>query len=206
MVTYLGCIESRKIPTTNLTPSISETKISTPETPTFTSKQGQPTYNNEKKPLKINDTFETWSRGYYSNSSYERPYFRVITNYSAWIVFLNEQGYFAEPPKLEGTLFPGLGVKPKTIDPDDFTENFIIAAAMGRRGYTEPKIEIINISRINDTVNVTVSMYEPRAGDLVTSWPYHIVIVKKEMLPVGNSTFIFVDTEGNRLGKVEIKE
>lgn len=205
MIISLGCIESRKIPVDNLTPSLHETRVPTPETPIFTPKQGLP-YNNETKPLKINDTFETWSRGYDSNKSYMQAYFRVITNYSSWVAFLNEQGYFAEPSGLEGTLFPGLGVKPKTIEPADFNENFIIAAMMGRRGYTQPKIEIINISRINNTVNITVSMYESRAGDLVTSWPYHIVIVKRELLPAGNSTFVFIDTEDKRLGRVQVKE
>ncbi len=43
---------------------------------------------------KINITFETWSRGYWSNSSYDKPYFKVITNYSRWHEFLDEQGYF----------------------------------------------------------------------------------------------------------------
>lgn len=202
IIISLGCIESQKLPP-------NETQIPVPGPATYTPKQELPIYNNESKPFKINDTFETWSMGYQSNTSYETPYFRVITNYSKWISFLNDQDYFSECPKcpgLEGTLFPGWEAKPKTIEPADFNENFIIAAMMGRKGYRFPKIEIINISRINNSVNVTVSMYKPRAGDLVTTWPYHIVIVKRELLPAGNSTFVFIDTEDKRLGIVEIKE
>ncbi len=204
MVVSLGCIEPQKLPNSN------ETKIATPEPTPSPTEQKLPTYN-ETKPLEFNGTFETWSRGYRANESYEHLYFRVITNYSEWISFLDGQGYFTEirregSQRLEGTLFPGKGVKPKTIENADFNEHFIIAALMGRRGYTEPNIEIINISRINNIVNVTVYMYIPKAGDLITSWPYHIIIVKREVLPRGNSTFIFTDTEGKELGKLEVKK
>ncbi|NJD76356.1 MAG: hypothetical protein FIB08_04575 [Candidatus Methanoperedens sp.] len=163
----------------------------------------------ETRPLKINGTFETWSRGYNANASYtlKHPYFRVITNYSQWIAFLEGEGYFAEPSMLEGFLFPGGGVKPRTINPADFSENYIIAAMMGLRGFTEgPEIEIKNISRINNTINVIVHMYDPQAGAAALSSPYHIVIVKREFLPKGNSTFVFIDTEGKELGKVEVRE
>ncbi len=196
IVTSLGCIEFKKPPTTN------QSEIAKPSvTPT----------PNETKPLTINDTFETWSRGYWSNASYKQPYFRVITNYSSWIAFLDEQGYFAWQRgeigmRLEGQLFPGLNVMPKTIAPADFNNYFIIAAMMGLRAIAEePEIEIKNISRINDTINVTVRMHESSFGEMVESAPYHIVIVKRELLPVGNSTFVLIDTEGKMLGKLEIE-
>ncbi len=189
-VAALGCIESQKLPNSN------ETKIATLEP---TPEQKLPSYN-ETQPLKINDTFETWSRGYYSNISYEHSYFRIIKNYSDWTGFLDNH-------RLEGTLFPGIGVKPKTINPTDFKDNFIIAAMMGLKGKTEgPEIEIKNINRINNTVDVTVRMYEPTAGASAMSSPYHIVLVKRELLPLGNSTFVFIDTEGKRIGKVEVNE
>jgi hypothetical protein len=200
-VASLGCIESQKSPTPNKTeiakPSVTEQKLPAP---------------NATKPLIINDTFETWSRGYWSNLSYGKPYFRLITNYSEWVAFLDNQGYFAWKKgevgmRLEGQLFPGLNAMPKTITSADFNENFIIAAMMGWKSFAEgPEIEIKNISRINDVINVTVYIYDPKRGAAVVSAPYHIVIVKRELMPMDNSTFIFVDTEGNRLGKVEIKE
>lgn len=200
-VASLGCIEYKKPPTPNQTeiakPSITEQKLPAP---------------NATKPLIINDTFETWSRGYWSNLSYKRSYFRVIINYGEWNDFLEEQGYFAwlkegGPMRLEGQLFPGLNVMPKTITSADLNNYFIIAAMMGIKAVAEgPEIEIKNISRINDVINVTVRMYDPRGGAAVVSAPYHIVIVKRELLPAGNSTFVFRDTEGKLLGKVEIKE
>ncbi len=198
----LGCIESQKLPLPN------ETKIATPEP---TPEQKLPTYN-ETKPLKINDTFETWSRGYTASYYEKQPYFRVIANHSEWIKFLTDQKYFeglvgGGPKWFEGQLFPGLGVKPKTINPADFKDNFIIAAMMGLKGMTEgPEIEIKNISRINNTVNVTVRMHEPTAGASAMSSPYHIVIVKRELLPVGISKFVFIDTEDKRIGKVVVNE
>ncbi len=190
-VASLGCIESKKPPTPNQTEIVKPSVTPAP---------------NETKPLTINDTFETWSRGYWSNNSYKQPYFRVITNYSSWIAFLEEQGYFESPSSLEGQLFPGLDVMPKTITSADFNNYFIVAAMMGLRGYTEgPEIEIKNISRINEVINVTIRMYEPKFGATATSSPYHIVIVKRELLPVGNSTFVFTDTESKMLGKLEIE-
>lgn len=183
----LGCIESQKSPAPN------ETKIATPEATTSTPEQKLPIYN-ETKPLKINDTFKTWSRGYYTKdtdnfSTYNKPYLKVITNYSEWVEFLDEQGY---PSELEGTLFPGEGVKPETIEPADFNELFIIVAMMGYKTHLGPEIEIKNISRIDNVVNVTVEMYNPSAGATVLSAPYHIVIVKKELLPDRNSKFVLI--------------
>lgn len=181
----LGCIESQKLPVPN------ETKIATPEP---TPEQKLPLYN-ETKPLKINGTFETWSRGYYSNLSYEHSYFRVITNYSIWIAFLNEQGYFdyvagRGPYRLEGIIFPGQGVMPKTIEPADFNNYSIIAAMMGLTAPAEgPEIEIKNITRINNLINIKVRIVRG-LGALTYSAPYHIVIVKREFLPKGNALVI----------------
>jgi hypothetical protein len=124
---------------------------------------------------------------------------------------ITEQGYFAwlreeEGMRLEGTLFPGLNKIPMTITSADFNENFIIAAMMGIKAVAEgPEIEIKNISRINDVINVTVRMYDPRGGAAVVSAPYHIIIVKRELLPKGNSTFVFIDTEGKELEKLYVK-
>ncbi|MCX9012006.1 MAG: hypothetical protein OIN66_12900 [Candidatus Methanoperedens sp.] len=199
-VASLGCIESKIPPTPNQTeiakPSVTEQKLPA---------------SNTIKPLIINDTFETWSRGYWSNSSYKQLYFKVITNYSQWNDFLEEQGYFAwlkegGPMRLEGQLFPGLNVMPKTITSADLNNYFIIAAMMGIKAVAEgPEIEIKNISRINDVINVTVRMYDPRGGAAVVSAPYHIVIVKRELLPTGNSTFVFRDTEGKELERLYVK-
>jgi hypothetical protein len=197
-VAVLGCIESQKLPDSN------ETKIAT------TPEQKLPAYN-ETKPLRINDTFETWSRGYWSNFSYKQTYFRVISNYSEWTAFLDEQGYFKwvtgqGSPMLEGELFPGLNKMPKTITSNDFNDHFIIAAMMGYRGIIGPQIEIKNITKLNSLVNVTVHMYEPKIGPTMLSAPYHIVTVKEEILPIGNSTFVFTDTEGKLLGNVELNK
>ncbi len=185
----LGCIESQKPSDSN------ETRIDTPEP---TPEQKLPAYN-ETKPLKISDTFVTWSRGYISDASYEHSFFRIIKNYSEWTIFLDNN-------RLEGTLFPGIGtgVKPMIIGPADFNEHFIIAAMMGRKGKYGPEIEIVNINIIKNTVNVTVRLYEPTAGGAAISSPYHIVIAKRELLPAGNSTFVFIDTEGKLLEKVEV--
>lgn len=204
LIASLGCIESQKLPTPN------EIKIITPEPTLPPTEQKLPAYN-ETKPLKINITFETWSRGYWSNLSYEHSYFGVITNYSEWNAFLDEQGYFVwlregGPMRLEGTLYPGLNIKPKTITSADFNDNIIITAMMGMKTFAEgPEVEIKNISRINNVINVTVRMYDPRRGAAVISAPYHIVIVKREMLPTGNSTFVFKGTEGMELGKLYVK-
>jgi hypothetical protein len=51
-----GCLESKKSPVPN------ETKNATPEPSPNITEQKQPV-NNETELLKINDTFETWSRG-----------------------------------------------------------------------------------------------------------------------------------------------
>lgn len=134
----------------------------------------------------------------------------MITNYSEWNEFLEDQGYFAwlrgEAPKsLEGRLFPGENIKPKGIALSDFEEHFIIAAMMGFKPIAHgPEIEIKNISRLNTVVNIFVRMYDPGKGVDVLSAPYHIVIVKKELLPKGNSTFVFIDTEGKELEKIEV--
>jgi len=45
-------------------------------------------------------------------------------------------------------------------------------------------------------------MYEPTGGAAVYSAPYPIVIVKRDMLPTGNSTFIFRDAEGKEFGRL----
>ncbi len=89
IVASFGCIESTKSPASN------ETNITTPAPTLFPTEQKLPSYN-ETKPLKINDTFETWSRGYYANYDDWNPFFKVITNYSTWIAFLNEQGTFLD--------------------------------------------------------------------------------------------------------------
>ncbi len=194
MVVSLGCIESQKLPNSNetkiVTPSVTDQKLPVP---------------NETKPLKINDTFETWSRGYWSEdirniSTSDKPYFILITNYTEWKSFLEYQS------NLDGTLFPGMARSPKTIKPEDFNENFIIAAMKGYVGVRGPEIEIENISRLNSIVNITVRMYKPHIGESATSAPYHIVIVKREVLPAGNSIFVFTDTEGKLLKKLEVNE
>ncbi len=69
----LGCIESQKLFTPN------ETIATTPVPLSSVAEQKSPSYN-ETKHLQINNTFETWSRGYWSNLSYKQTYFRVITN------------------------------------------------------------------------------------------------------------------------------
>ncbi len=194
----LGCIESQRLPVPN------ETKISTsPPTPSIT-EQKLPAPN-MTEPLKINDTFVNWSRGYYSNYYETRPYFKVITNYSDWIGFLDEQRK-GESERLEGTLFPGPAVIPRTMEPVDFNNYFIIAAMMGYKTKLKPEIEIKYINRMNNVVNVTIWLYNPSFGEASTSSPYHIIIVKRELLSIRNSTFVFTDTEGKRLGKVEVNE
>ncbi len=196
-VVSLGCIESQKLPDPN------ETEIATPEPTISTTEQKMPAYNITET-LKINDTFMTWSRGYFSNSSYKQPYFRVITNYSAWNAFLDEQGYRRMGGIFEGELYPGINAWPETITSTDFNDYFIISAMMGYQSKWSPEIEIKNISRINKTVNVTVRMYKPSSGGAVVTFPYHIVIVKREVLPIGNSTFVFMDTEGKKLESIII--
>ena len=42
-------------------------------------------------------------------------------------------------------------------------------------------------------------------GQTIVTAPYHIVIVKREILPEGNSTFVFVSTEGKELEKMEVE-
>lgn len=189
IVLSLGCVETQQVPEPQKTPKSYETP-SISETPYV---------------------FETWSRGDWSSLSYKQPYFRVITNYSEWNEFLEDQGYFARlrggaPKSLEGRLFPGENIKPKEIAPSNFDDHFIIAAMMGLKPIAYgPEIEIKNISRLNTIVNVVVRMYDPGIGVEALSAPYHIVIVKRELLPKGNSTFIFRDTEGKEIGKIEVK-
>lgn len=191
IVAFTGCIGSQKPHVLN------ETNIATPE-PVSTSTEQESSAFNEMKPLKINGTYETWSRGYYANYTDWNPSFKVITDYSKWSEFLDERGY---PRYLEGELFPGLNAMPKKIETEDFNNYFIIAAMMGYQGKLSPEIEIKNINRINDTVNVIVRMYKPSAGASVMSSPYHIVIVKRELLSAGNSTFDFIDTEGGLMAR-----
>jgi hypothetical protein len=76
---------------------------------------------------------------------------------------------------------------------------------MGMQGYVGPEIEIKNISRSNNVVNVTVFFYKPGFGGAALSSPYHIVIVKRDILPEGNSTFVFVSTQGEELEKIEVE-
>lgn len=193
IVAFTGCISSQKSNFFN------DTKIATSE-PIPTTPEKETSAFNEIKPLKINNTFETWSQGYYSNKSYKNSYFKVITNYSDWIAFIDEQNYSVVPQdkktvNLEGQLFPGLNKNPKIIKPADFHDYFIIAAMMGvRRSAEWPEIEIKNISKINNVVEVVISKNE-RGGGTTISAPYHIVLVKKEQIPV-SSTFDFMDTQG----------
>ncbi len=204
-MTSLGCIESQRAPIDNLTPSAVETTIFTSE-PKISITEQIPVYNETIPVSKINITFETWSRGYWSNNpqSLREPYFRVITNYSQWIAFLNYEGY--NNGYLEGSIFPGVTNKSKTIKPDNFNNNIIIAAMMGLRAYAEaPEIEIKNISRVKDVINVTIRLYKPSFGAAEESNPYHVVIVKRDLLPRGNSTFVFISTEGKELGKLMLK-
>jgi hypothetical protein len=194
MAASLGCIESQKLPP-------NETQIPTPELAIPKPEQKPLDYNETNA---INITFDTWSRGYWSNSSYKYPYFRVITNYSEWNAFLDEQGYFAGlkggSMRLEGQLFPGLNKIPKTITSADFNDYFIIAAMMGMKGFSEgPEIEIENISRINSIANVSVRIYDPRRGATVVSAPYHIIVIKKELIPQENTTFNFINIENGKL-------
>lgn len=199
VLTSSGCLESKNSPVPN------ETKNVTPVPSPNITEQEQPV-NNETKLLKINDTFETWSRGYRSNTSYEQTYFRIITNYNEWIAFLNDQRYFDDRFfVLEGELFPGVGVKPKTIEPSSFDDYFIIAAMMGYRGKQGPEIEIMNISKSNNILNVTIRLYDTHFGQTIVTAPYHIVIVKRELLSERNSTFVFVSTEGKELEKLNVE-
>jgi S-layer protein (TIGR01567 family) len=199
IVAFTGCISSQKPHVLN------ETKIVTPE-PIPTIPEQESIAFNETKPLKINDTFETWSRGYYSNKSYKNSYFKVITNYDDWIAFLDEQVYSMVPQgkrtdNLEGHLFPGLDTNPKIITPTDFNDYFIIAAMMGMRRTAElPEIEIKNIRKINNVVDVIVRKYDPGVGGANISAPYHIVLVKKEQIPE-SSTFDFIDTQGGLIAR-----
>ncbi|NJD75976.1 MAG: hypothetical protein FIB08_02605 [Candidatus Methanoperedens sp.] len=193
LAVFSGCVEPQRLPGSN------ETPIATPE---LTPDQKLPAYN-ETKPTEINVTFETWSRGYESNQSYRQPYFRIITNYSEWNEFLGEQGY---PGALEGELLYPLSRKAKNIKSADFDNYFILAAMMGVQAKTSPEIEIRNITKFNNVINVTVRMYKPSAGGMTVSAPYHIIIIKKEFLPKGNATFVFIDTDGKELGKVEVRE
>ncbi len=123
---------------------------------------------------------------------------------------MDYQGYLAwqageGPPRLEGTIFPGISTKTKVLEPADFNNYSIIAAMMGRISRAEgPEIEIKNITRINNVLNVIV-MYKLGPGAALESAPYHIVMVKRELLPSGNSTFNFIDNEGKLLGKIEVK-
>ena len=201
ILTSSGCLESKKSPVPN------ETKNATlVPSPNIT--EQEPPVNNETKLLKNNDTFETWSRGYMSNTSDDRPYFKVITNYSDWNEFLdNQDPWFMgiDTMSLEGELFPGINIIPMNISPDDFNNYFIITALMGMQGYVGPEIEIKNISRSNNIVNVTVLFYKPGFGGAALSSPYHIVIVKRELLSERNSTFVFVSTEGKELEKMEVE-
>lgn len=177
LVTATGCIEYQKQPFTKETitaiPSVTEQKL--------------PAYN-ETQQLEINIPFETWSRGYDAKDYLLHPHFEVITNYSDWIRFLNNQG------PLEGQLFPGLGIAPKTIGPVDFNDDFIITAMMGKRGKRGPEIEILNISRINNVVRIIINKYDPGYGESVESAPYHIVLIKKELVP-DNSAINIIDTD-----------
>ncbi len=192
---FLGCIDSKNMPVSNDTQTPpSEPVISTP-------KEKLPDIESQK----VDIAFETWSRGYWSNSSYDYPYFRVINDYNEWNDFLDEQGYFAwirgkEGMRLEGSLYPGINIKPKNITSADFNDYFIIAAMMGMRGYAEgPEIEIENISGINSIVNVSVRLYDPRKGAAVVSAPYHVIIIKKQLIAQTNITFDFIDIENGRL-------
>lgn len=197
-----GCIDSHELKRPDVT------AIATPDLMPSPAGKKLPLYS-ETKPVEISVFFETWSRGYYSNLTYENPYFRVISNYDEWRAFLEEQGYSdylvrGGSYRLDGIIFPGQGVAPKTIMSTDFNDYFIIATMMGRIGRAEgPNIEIINITKTNNIINVEVRRVYGY-GALTYSSPYHIVMIKRELLPLGNSTFNFIDTEGNLLGKLEV--
>ena len=199
LVASLGCIESKKLPAPN------ETKIIAPKPTLAPTEQKLPAYN-ETELLKINITFETWSRGYWSNSSYNEPYFRVITNYSEWVSFLDNQGYLAwqggeGPLRLEGSIYPGIFTKPRQMKPSDFDNYSVIAAMMGRIGRAEgPEIEIRNITAADNIFNVIIA-FKLGPGAAVESAPYHIIMIKKELLPK-EPIFDFIDIEGKLLARV----
>lgn len=196
----LGCIESQKLHAPN------ETEIVTPFPSPYTTELQSPAYNKSES-REINIRFETWSRGYYSNSSYYQPYFKVINNYSEWESFLNNQGYLAwqageGPLRLEGSIYPGIFTKPKVMKPSDFENYSIISAMMGRVSRAEgPEIEIKNITAVDNILKVIISFKLGPGADLESA-PYHIVMIKKELLPNEKSIFDFIDIEGKLLARV----
>ena len=209
MTVSSGCIEPQ------IPPGSNETNITSPapdqKSPTYNETEiARPSITEQESPayIKTNVTFETWSRGYYSNMSHTQHYFRVITNYSEWNEFLEEQGYTGEiATKLDGTLFPGLFTKPKNITSADFNDYFIMAAMMRRKPVAEgPEVEIKSINIANNIINVTVRMYESTVGAGIFSAPYHIIMVKRDLFPMKNLIFVFMGTEGKELGKVEVRE
>lgn len=200
LVTASGCIESQELPAPN------ETEITTPFPAPHATEPKSPDYN-ISKPKEINITFETWSRGHYSNTSYYQPYFKIINNYSEWISFLDNQGYLSwqageGPLRLEGSIYPGIFTNPKVMKPADFDNYSIIAAMMGRVSRAEgPEIEIKNITAVDNILNVIVA-FKLGPGAAVESAPYHIVMIKKDQLPKKKSIFDFIDIEGKLLERV----
>lgn len=196
----VGCVESQKLPTPN------ETEIATPFPSPYATELQSPAYNKSES-VEIGIMFETWSRGYYSNISYYQPYFKVISNYSEWVSFLDNQGYLAwkageGPLRLEGSIFPGIFTKPKIMEPPDFYNYSVVAAMMGRISRAEgPEIEIKNITAKDNILKVIIA-FKLGPGAAVESAPYHIVMIKKDQLTKEKSIFDFIDNEGKLLERV----
>lgn len=84
----------------------------------------------------------------------------------------------------------------------DFQDHFVIAAFMGRGGFTGEWIEIINITQSEDEILVTADFIHETIGSLVEVYPFHIVkIDKSELVTAGNLTLIYSKKDGTEISR-----
>jgi len=143
--------------------------------------------------------FETVSKGKsfgHLNKETINPIYTVLTNKNELESFLNKFGIKSK----------GIG----TFSEDDFKEYILICAYFGAVPTVELKVldkfTIKKITAKDKFVEILVQLgkYNP-IGPEVVSAPYHIVKVKRDYFKEGKYLFVFKDTDGKELNRVEVE-
>ena len=138
--------------------------------------------------------FETVSKGKrlgYLNNETMQPMYTILTNKNELKSFLNKFGAHAK--------------EIINFSEEDFKEYVLICAYFGYASSTRHKIKIKKIIKKNEIVDVVIQFRVPKYGEEQLTNPYHIVKVKRNYFEPGKYIFVFEDTTGKELNRVEIK-
>ena len=136
--------------------------------------------------------FETVSKGEilgYLNNDTMQPVYTLFTNKNELESFLNKFGLRAK----------------EIVKEDEFKDYILICAYFGFAPSTRHEVEIKKIVKKDNMVEVIVQSKMPKYGEDKVTNPYHIVKVKRDYFEGGKFIFIFKDTNGRELNRVEIE-